>query len=70
MGGQRFPGFEIEPGIKQGCPASGSIFALSLDPIVRALVCALPEPESCLCGFADELMHGSSDLFETVPNVL
>eukprot|EP00959_Pyramimonas_sp_CCMP1952_P460534 9480036-Pyramimonas_sp.AAC.1 len=46
LGGQRFPGFEIESGIKLGCPASGSIFALSLDPIVRALVCALPEPES------------------------
>ena len=35
--GQEAEGFPISTGIKQGCPMSGTIFALAIDPFVRYL---------------------------------
>lgn len=48
-------GFHIRRGILQGCPASGSLWAILFDLVVRALVCAHPEPQGSLTAFADDL---------------
>ena len=37
LNGARYPGFDIDGGIRQGCPASGSLYALSFDPFLRFL---------------------------------
>jgi endonuclease/exonuclease/phosphatase family metal-dependent hydrolase len=61
---------QVLAGIKQGCPASGSIFALALDPFVRLLCLRLPRPLSAIGAFADDivitvmhLMKALRDLF-------
>jgi hypothetical protein len=46
---------EIFAGIKQGCPASGSVFALALDPFVRMMCLRLPKPLNTVTAFADDL---------------
>jgi hypothetical protein len=46
----------IRAGIKQGCPASGSIFALALDPFVRLLCLRLPRPLNSIGAFADDIV--------------
>lgn len=48
-------GFHIRRGILHGCLASGSLWAILFDPVVRALVYAHPEPQGCLTAFADDL---------------
>ena len=42
-------------GIKQGCLASGTIFALALDPFVRMKCLKLPKPLNTNTAFADDL---------------
>jgi hypothetical protein len=54
----------IEAGIKQGCPASGSIFALVLDPFVRYLAFRLPRPLNSLGVFADDIVATMFNLFK------
>lgn len=48
-------GFPVRRGILQGCPASGSLWAILFDPIVRALIDAHLEPRGSLTAFADDL---------------
>jgi hypothetical protein len=55
IGGTSDTVMHIEAGIKQGCPASGSIFALALDPFVRLLCLRLPPPLNTVNAFADDL---------------
>jgi hypothetical protein len=55
LGGAEGESFLIRAGIKQGCPASGSIFALALDPFVRKLCLMLPKPLNTVVAFADDL---------------
>jgi hypothetical protein len=46
---------DINAGIKQGCPASGSLFALALDPFLRFVLQRIPMRLSTLVAFADDL---------------
>lgn len=48
-------GFPVRRGFLQVCPASGSLWALCFDPVVRALAHAHPEPQGFLTAFADDL---------------
>jgi hypothetical protein len=48
-------GFLATSGIKQGCPASGSLFALALDPFIRMLCLRLPTPLHVVSAFADDM---------------
>ena len=59
----------IHPGIKQGCPASGSIFTLCLDPFVRYLCYRLPRPLASFYAFADDLAALVRDFFEQMPSI-
>jgi hypothetical protein len=47
--------FEVQAGIKQGCPASGSLFALALDPFLRMMLQTLPVKLTVAVAFADDL---------------
>jgi endonuclease/exonuclease/phosphatase family metal-dependent hydrolase len=55
FGGMVAAGFAATSGIKQGCPASGSLFALALDPFLRLLCLRLPGPISIASAFADDI---------------
>ena len=35
--GRVYEGFDITAGIKQGCPSSGTLFAMAIDPFIRML---------------------------------
>jgi hypothetical protein len=54
---------KIQAGIRQGCPASGSIFALLLDPFVRCICLRLPRPLNSLGVFADDIVCTILHLF-------
>ena len=55
IGGRLFHGLQIGVGIKQGCPSSGSLFALALDPFLRYLLNRIPPPRLEVRAFADDL---------------
>ena len=65
--GMRKEGFNITAGIKQGCPLSGTLFALALDPFMRRLLWQLPASMGILTGFADDLGALLFDLFKSLP---
>ena len=55
LGGNLYKGFMVNSGIKQGCPASGSLFALLMDPFLRYLLCKIPRAKGIFLAFADDL---------------
>ena len=60
FGGAIGAGFWAERGIKQGCPLSGSIFALAFDPILRLLESRLPRGLAAPGAFADDVDIGGA----------
>eukprot|EP00959_Pyramimonas_sp_CCMP1952_P005492 115591-Pyramimonas_sp.AAC.1 len=67
LGCRRFPGFEIGRGVRQGCPMSGSRFALCLDPVLRQIQSRLPSPQHSLSAFADDVAFFAQDLHRALP---
>jgi hypothetical protein len=65
--GQRHDGFIQRSGIKQGCPLSGTIFALVLDPLMRYITSRIPREPSILIGFADDLAALFSNFCRAIP---
>lgn len=55
LGGTEICRIRLDSGIKQGCPLSGSLFALCLDPLVRCYMANIAFRSSRLCAFADDL---------------
>jgi hypothetical protein len=47
--------FPMLSGIRQGCPASGAIFAICIDPLLRRIGAWLPSPWSRLVAYADDI---------------
>jgi hypothetical protein len=45
----------MRSGIRQGCPASGAVFALCIDPLLRRIAAWLPSPCSRLIAYADDI---------------
>jgi hypothetical protein len=70
LNGEIFDGINMTSGIKQGCPASGSIFALALDPFIRYLLLQLPSPLHLTVAFADDIAIASRHLFKILPKIL
>ena len=67
--GRHFKGFPIEAGIKQGCPCSGTLFALALDPFIRMLCNKIPRSVAVVCAFADDMAMALMDFFKMFPLV-
>ena len=65
--GAVYDGFSICSGIKQGCPASGSIFVLCLDPFLRMLATLLPDIRHELRAFADDMAIVVLHLLRALP---
>jgi endonuclease/exonuclease/phosphatase family metal-dependent hydrolase len=66
FGGSATAGFAAKSGIKQGCPASGSLFAIALDPFLRMLCLRLPAPLYTVSAFADDMAIVTRKLFHTL----
>ena len=52
--GRYFYAFRGAAGVRQGCPASTSLFVMVTDPIIRALCLRIPRPCK-VRGFADDI---------------
>ena len=70
LNGQVVNMFSVASGIKQGCPLSGTIFALAIDPLIRALTSRIITPPSLLSAYADDLAIVLNDLFRQLPFVI
>ena len=70
FGGTRHRGFKLSSGIKQGCPMSGTIFALSLDPVMRMLASCMRPDRSIITGFADDLAIVMASFMEEFPRII
>jgi hypothetical protein len=60
-------------GIRQGCPASGAIFALCIDPLLRRIGSWLPSPWSWLTAYADDIaiaLRGARLLLPMLFNII
>ena len=47
--------FEMQQGIRQGCPLSGTLWALVFDPVVRLLSCRIDYRHTKLSAYADDM---------------
>lgn len=55
FGGEAVADLAMTSGIKQGCPLSGALFALALNPIIRRYLASLTLVSSKFCAFADDI---------------
>ena len=58
--------FLIESGVIQGCPLSGTLFALAADPLLRAIHFLL-QPEEICRAFADDIAVALASLNSIIP---
>ena len=64
--GQRWGRFPIRSGIRQGCPASGTLFALAADPCIRFIIHKLTPERGVLTAYADDVAAAVRELFEAI----
>ena len=63
-------GFHIKSGIKQGCPLSGTLFALALDAFIRLILSRIERPRDTLTAFADDLALVCGNMKKHLPTVM
>jgi hypothetical protein len=56
-------------GIRQGCPASGTLFALAIDPCIRYLISLLGPRGGMLNAYADDIAAVLRDLFVVLKSI-
>eukprot|EP00959_Pyramimonas_sp_CCMP1952_P374523 7843385-Pyramimonas_sp.AAC.1 len=56
-------------GVKQGCPLSGLLFSLCVDPVVRRLQRVSFQGAVTFNVFADDLAATASDLVAVLPRI-
>ena len=70
INGRVFPGFTVKSGVRQGCPLSGSLFVLALDPFMRMLHHVLQCPRLVIRGYFDDLAVGFFDILRQLQRCL
>ena len=65
--GQRYDQIQMKCGVRQGCPASSSLFILAIDPIIRWLIARILRPGDELRVFADDKGFAIEHLLKTLP---
>jgi exonuclease III len=70
FGGVRVGSLPICSGIKQGCPLSGSIFALAIDPLIRKILAASVLHPIRVTAFADDIAIVIGNLFLQLPDIM
>jgi hypothetical protein len=60
----------ILAGIKMGCPLSGTLFALALDPFLRSIIAAAPAAGFHASAFADDLAMALRNVYADLPRLL
>jgi hypothetical protein len=70
FGGANVGSLHICSGIKQGCPLSGSIFALAIDPLIRRILAASVLHTIRVTAFADDIAIVVANLFLQLPGIM
>jgi hypothetical protein len=66
LNGKRWRRFPILSGIRQGCPASGTLFALAIDPCLRYLISKIGPERGIMNAYADDIAAVLRDLFDSL----
>jgi hypothetical protein len=64
--GLRWGRFPMLSGIRQGCPASGTLFALAFDPCFRFIMHMLGPSRGVVTAYADDVAAAVKELFEAL----
>jgi hypothetical protein len=64
--GKRRRRFAIKSGIRQGCPASGTLFALAMDPCIRYLIARIGPDLGLVNAYADDIAAVIRNLFDSL----
>ena len=68
IGGQLFPGPILLSGVRQGCPLSGLLFAIVMEPILRCISAAMG-PRAHLRAYADDVGVLVPDYRSVIPSL-
>ena len=68
--GLRFTWFYILSGIKQGCPASGTIFSLAIDSVFRFMIHRLPPRIAGFGAYANDISTALRHMQRDLPLLL
>ena len=66
LGGRRLRSFNMLSGIRQGCPASGTLFALAIDPCLRFLIGKVGPKRGIVNAYADDIAAVLRDMFASI----
>jgi hypothetical protein len=64
--GKRRRRFAIRSGIRQGCPASGTLFALAIDPCIRYLIARIGPTRGIINAYADDIAAVIRNLYDSL----